>query len=191
MVQKKLILGFDGSPHKEGLCAGLLNKALNICKDNGADTEYVKLIDLQLPVFHGKYTDDEPKGHKDLWSKIRNSDGLIFATPVHWFNVSASMKNFIDWLTTLEVGNFYLEGKPVAILTTCEEDGGQKAINDITAPLMHHGAIFYPYSSLFFNINMNKNSENNWMNTDLELLAKNMVKATELLKHSPKGGWGY
>lgn len=124
-------------------------------------------------------------------SEKKKPDGFVFATPVHWFNMSASMKNFIDWLTTLEVNSFLLEGKIGAVITTCEEDGGQKTINDIVAPLMHHGVIFYPYSSLFFNLNMNKSSENDWMNRDLSILSSNMIKMLGLVESTKKGFWDY
>ena len=31
-----------------------------------------------------------------LYQKIRNAQGIIFATPVYWFNMSAQMKLLID-----------------------------------------------------------------------------------------------
>jgi len=185
------IIGFNGSPHKDGICSKLLENALKECEAKGANTENIKLIDLNLPFFHGRNEKTPPVGLEPLWEKIKEADGFIFATPVHWFNMSAPMKNFIDWFTTFEsIGGYPLEGKVAGIITTCEEDGGQKTINDIVAPLMHQGIIFAPYVGVFFNKNMNQKSEDNWQNEDIKLLGKNMIKMIELLK-SKKTDWGY
>ena len=184
------ILGFDGSPHREGHGGKLLKQALEVCSKNGAKTEYIRLQDLELPFFHGNYVTEPPADHEELWKKIKEADGFIFSSPVHWFNVSASMKNFIDWLTTLEIETFNLEGKVAGAIATCEEDGGQSALNNMVAPLMHHGVFFPPYSTLFYNLNMNTSSENDWMNKDVDLLATNVVKMARIIK-SQATDWGY
>ncbi len=185
------ILGIDGSPHRDGHGGKLLKQALEVCSKHGAHTEYISLFDLNLPVFHGnRLSEEPPQGQEGLWRKIKEADAFIFSTPVHWFNVSASMKNFIDWLTPLESDGFYLQGKVAGAIVTCEEDGGQSALNSIVAPFMHHGVFFPPYSTLFYNLNMSASSENDWMNKDVDLLAANVLKMTQVMKTNPID-WGY
>ena len=74
------IVGINGSPVR-GICRRLLSTALRSAQHRGADTE---LVDLPVPL--------------DL-KHLRTFDGLILASPVHWFNASALMLQFLAELT--------------------------------------------------------------------------------------------
>lgn len=65
-MKERLILGFDGSPHPCGNCERLLKESLDIISKNGVETEYIKLIDLRLPTFHGRYVEEGPDEHEKL-----------------------------------------------------------------------------------------------------------------------------
>jgi multimeric flavodoxin WrbA len=71
---------------------------------------------------------------QSLYPKIRDADGIIFATPIYWFNMSAQMKAFIDRSYAIKDGNSYaFTGKNVGvILTYADEDvfssGGVNAL---------------------------------------------------------------
>lgn len=79
---------------------------------------------------------------------ILESDTIIFASPVYWFNISSYMKQLIEKLP--ESPNFPCEGKKAYFIATFEEDGGQQAINQMFAPLNHMGFEIPPYASYFF-----------------------------------------
>jgi multimeric flavodoxin WrbA len=58
-----------------------------------------------------------------LYQKLRDAQGVIFATPVYWFNVSAQMKLFIDRTYAVHDENGYaLTGKDIGVILTYEDE---------------------------------------------------------------------
>ncbi len=58
-----------------------------------------------------------------LYQKIEDAQGIIFATPVYWFNVSAQMKLFIDRTYAVhDEGRYALTGKDVGVILTYEDE---------------------------------------------------------------------
>ena len=54
-----------------------------------------------------------------LYAKILSADGLIYASPVYWFTVSAQMKLFMDRCYALGgPGGYALRGKRIAVALT-------------------------------------------------------------------------
>lgn len=98
------------------------------------------------------------------------------------------MKNFIDHLTMLEERGFLLEGKVAGFIATCEEDGGQQALNAMTGPLSGMGLIIPPFAMLFYNINMAEKSEHGWQEKDPELVGANVAR---MVKQTMGMRWGY
>ncbi|MFC1847098.1 flavodoxin family protein, partial [Chloroflexota bacterium] len=96
------IVAIVGSPRPKGNTNYLVDRALEAAEELGAQ---VKKIDLS------KYKINPCLGHDDcpsfecctqkddaVWilDESLNADGIILATPVYWYNVSAQMKAFID-----------------------------------------------------------------------------------------------
>ncbi len=185
------ILGINGSPSRDGLLVELLSKALESSKQDGAETKLTHLVDHPVDFFAGKYNADTPKGYGELFKLLEWADGIIFASPVYWFSMSSIMKNFIEHITTLEESRgFALEGKVAGFITTCDEDGGQKVLSDMAAPLIHMGLVIPPYTMLFHNRNMAEKSENGWQQSDQKLVGLNVSRMAKIL--SGKGKiWGY
>src|SRR3989344_5775478 len=109
MMKKKkiLILGFNGSPHKDGIVARLLKRTLQGASRAGAQAELINLYDLSIERESGEYSKNPKKVNlknlpnddfRKLVPKIIAADGLVFATPNYWANMSAVMKNFIERL---------------------------------------------------------------------------------------------
>lgn len=174
MGSKPLVLGINGSPHKDGNGVKFLKIALEQAKKEGATTQLVHLIDK-----------------KNLIPVLKKADGVIFSTPTHWFNMSALIKEFIDSLTPLEYPDFPLEGKVAGFIATCEEDGGMQAIQAMMGPALHLGMVIPPYAGVFVNLNMVGKSEGEWMERDLALLGSNIVRMVKSLVPVKKLGWGY
>ena len=58
-----------------------------------------------------------------LYQKIKDAQGIIFATPVYWFNVSAQMKLFIDRTYAIHGEGYYaFTGKDVGVILTYEDE---------------------------------------------------------------------
>jgi len=185
------ILGINGSPHKSGLCVGLLKKTLYQSKLEGAKVKLVHLRDYEKHFYNGELRTKIPREVASLFRLLRAADGIILATPVNWFNVSALMKNFIDQLTAFEWKSFALEGKVAGFIATEEEDGGMQAILDMVAPMSHLGLLIPPYATVFYNIKMSRRSEGQWMKKDARLLGGNIVKLAKIVKTNDKYFWDY
>lgn len=127
------LIGINGSPHKQGNTACILQKVLDTAQHAGAKTKIVHLYDCKVIREPGYYSEDPAKAISKnmpnddltaLFSEIRRADGLVFATPTYWANMSAAMKDFIERLTALENEDYALEGKVASFIATSKENEG-------------------------------------------------------------------
>lgn len=96
------ILAIIGSPRPRGNTNYLVDQALDEAKRYGVEIEKIVLSDYEVKPCEGH--DDCPSFdsclQKDdaVWilKKLRIATGVILATPVYYYNVSAQMKTFID-----------------------------------------------------------------------------------------------
>jgi NAD(P)H-dependent FMN reductase len=72
------------------------------------NTAVIHLVDIVKEFHDGSFT-NIPTSLQSTFDSMRTADSFVFATPVHWFNMSALMKCFIDWLTSLEQDTCELE----------------------------------------------------------------------------------
>ena len=159
----KTILGICGSPlGRKSMCYKLLGRALEESRKYGVET---RILDLSLD----KLT---VMGTRDL---MREASGFIIVSPVHWFNVSVLIKQFIDEvLEDFSEEPYELEGKPVGIIVVCNEDGGNQAISNIAMPLNHCGVFVPPFGTLFYNKSMPGHGEGGWQE-EVEWIGKVVV----------------
>jgi multimeric flavodoxin WrbA len=57
-----------------------------------------------------------------LYQKIEGAGGIIFASPVYWFNMSAQMKAFIDRTYAVHGEGWAFTGKDMGVLLTYEDE---------------------------------------------------------------------
>lgn len=196
------VLGINGSPNKDGIVAELLGSLLSSAQNEGAETKTVHLYDLEAGPVAGAYSKD-PKFDTvanttqdditDLYPDILRADGLVFATPVYWANMSAVMKNFIEHLTPLENENFALQGKVAACIAASKENEGgvEMAAMSMLAPVTQMGMLVPPngvmwYPSYWSNAREEKVE---WAKEDAPKVGRNMVRLIRQLKASPID-WG-
>lgn len=187
MSKKSLIIGINGSPH-QGHTRKLLNIALNEAKELGTEIEIIDLADFKILPHDGKL---DPKNYQDkseddmskLSERILKADGIIFASPTHWFNMSSLMKIFTDRLTSLEDYGFLLEGKVGGVITYGPQGGAFNNAISIVAMVNQMGMTIPPYGFIF-----DEGRGDDWVEKDCQLLAKNML---EQIKISANSKWGY
>ena len=134
----KRVLIFTASPRKNGNSTILASKAAEGVKAGGGEPEVVSVSHLKIAPCNACdsciYKPEAGCVIKDdmqpLYQKIRNAQGIIFATPVYWFNISAQMKLLIDRTYATQSA---FTGKDVGvILTYGDEDvfssGGVNAL---------------------------------------------------------------
>ncbi|MEM5778129.1 MAG: flavodoxin family protein [Candidatus Aenigmatarchaeota archaeon] len=161
MKSKILIIGINGSPHKNGTTAMVLNRILESSKKHGAEVKLIHLIEKKITPCKGCYSED-PKLCKypcnikddmqDILKLMIKADGFVFATPTYWFNMSGLMKNFIDRLTNLATRGYKLEGKVGVFIAASKEDEGGKVFASASMALAmnHLGLMIPPYSIMFY-----------------------------------------
>ncbi len=96
------VLGISASPRANSNSDLLLQQALAGAQSAGAQTEYIRLCDLDIALCvecntcyetgNCKIEDD----YQPLMAKMLDADRLIFATPIFFMSVSAQAKIFID-----------------------------------------------------------------------------------------------
>ena len=103
------VLGISGGKNG-GQTSSYLKIALSELDHLGVQTKLVELTDYKLAPITRVANDPEldvpeliaATDMKELGEEIDKADGIIFATPVHWFGPSSEMKIFLDRLTPLE-----------------------------------------------------------------------------------------
>jgi len=96
------VLAIVGSPHTSGNTSYLVDEALKEIKAQGIDTEKIVLGECVVNPCLGheecgtfpvcKIKDDAP----GIIKKFNEADGVILASPVYFYDVTAQMKAFID-----------------------------------------------------------------------------------------------
>ena len=175
------VLGINGSDHKEGIGSRLLAEALLGAESVGAEVDFVHLCDTITTFPPADYQKEVPAELKPLIALMLKADAIVFATPVHWFNISTRVKALIDFMSPLEYPVFLFAGKVAGFIATCDEDGGQQAISLMAAAMNHYGFIIPPWAMLFHN-NAARGSEGNWQQTDARLIGQNVVKLATATK---------
>lgn len=110
------IVGFVGSPRKEGNTTTIVNEVLRGAREAGAETKIFNLNALNIKGCQACYKCQIPEGRcvqKDdmsqLYDEIFNADAIVVGSPVYMLQVTGQMKIFVDRLFAL----MYLkDGKP-------------------------------------------------------------------------------
>lgn len=96
------ILAIVGSPRVNGNTSYLVDRALEEAQRAGVDTEKIILSQYKIGPCQGHQncnTFDRCLQKDDgmmVLEKFRDADGLILASPVYYYDVTAQMKTFVD-----------------------------------------------------------------------------------------------
>ena len=143
------ILAINGSPRKTWNTAQMLESALAGCRDAGAETKLVHLIDLNfkgcISCFGCKRLGGPSYGQcavrddlTDVINEAWNSDAIIVGSPVYFGDVTSDLRGFLErfWFSVLMYNTEHMvrapKSMPVKIIltTNAPEFGFHKALND-------------------------------------------------------------
>jgi len=123
------LVAIVGSPRPKGNTNYLVDQALGEASNMGAETEKITLNRYQINpcLGHAKCASFDTCLQKDdmswILDRLCQADGVILATPVYYYNVTAQMKAFID-------RNFFLynhqrnaRAKAVGVIVVAENEG--------------------------------------------------------------------
>jgi NAD(P)H-dependent FMN reductase len=130
----KKIVAIVGSYRRDGTIERAVDAILQAAAEKGAETERIRLIESRIEFCRNcrKCTQLEglqrgacvqPDDMDDILKKIEAADGLVLASPVNFFGVTAVTQRFIERLVCYA---FWPWGKPAPI--TRVKDRGIKAV---------------------------------------------------------------
>ncbi len=96
------VLGLVCSARSNGNTEVLVKEALDSARCNGAETEMIKISGMNIAPCDGCETCDITGECKieddmqDIYTKLLQSDGIIFGSPVYFWGVTAQAKAIID-----------------------------------------------------------------------------------------------
>jgi NAD(P)H-dependent FMN reductase len=130
-------LAFAGSNSSHSINQELINYIESLLNDENFET--IKLTNYRLPIYS---EDEEMKGFPvdlyQLYKKLRSAELLVISAAEHNRNMSAFLKNIIDWLSRLEFS--FLSGKKVLIMSASPgQAGGRSVLNILKATLPNFG----------------------------------------------------
>ena len=129
------ILGLAGSPRKNGNTEILLDIALDEARKNGAICSKIRLMDKTISHCRacsrcartGKCViKDDMQG---IYKKILESEGIIWATPVHAWNVSSLTKIAMDRTYALTFPRLQMAGKVGGLIVVAARRGWMNVAN--------------------------------------------------------------
>lgn len=131
------ILGISGSHRTNGNTEILVKRALDVCKNNGAETEFINLANLKIGYctdcnhcvnenrFRCPIDDDVP----EILEKMAEADAIIIGSPTYFACISGKLKAFFDRSLPLRRDNYRLSEKAGgAIAVGGSRNGGQEFV---------------------------------------------------------------
>ena len=118
------IIAIYGSPRRKGNTATLLQRAVDGARDGGAEVEEIVLRDLKMSPcleIYGCKNAGECRLKDDFQTardQILASQGLMLASPVFFYTVSAHTKILMDRFQSLWVKKYWIDKKPNGQPTT-------------------------------------------------------------------------
>lgn len=124
MKKSKRILIVTASPRKNGNSTILAPKAAEGVDSNGGEADVVHIDNLEIaPCNAYDICRIKPEGGcvirddmQPLYQRISDAEGIIFASPVYWFNLSARAHAVKDG------GDYAFTGKDVGVILTFEDE---------------------------------------------------------------------
>ena len=117
------VLGIVCSPRKGGNTEILVQEALSSAQTCGAETELITVCDKDIKPCDGCLS-CEKTGNchikddmQEIYRKLLDADGIIWGTPVYFFNVTAQAKTLIDRSYALYTNNNRLTNKVGGVIS--------------------------------------------------------------------------
>ena len=130
------ILGIVGSPRNNGNTEVLVKEALDSARSLGAETEMIKVSDINVTPCDGCETcsiTDECKIEDDMqgiYTKLLQADGIILGSPVYWLGVTAQAKIIIDRTFVFRRGR-RLRNKVAGAVVVARQVGASNAFSEL------------------------------------------------------------
>jgi multimeric flavodoxin WrbA len=131
------ILAISCSPRKKGNTATLLTEALKGARQEGAEVELYSVSGKTIKPCDGCHTcNDTGKCHiqddmQELYPKLLEAEGIIFGTPVYFYNMASQTKAVIDRTIVMGRPDMSLANKVGGIVAVAGSFGLASAVKDL------------------------------------------------------------
>ena len=131
------ILALVGSPRSAGNSNFLVDQALGEAAKLGAQTEKIVLSQYKVNpcLGHDECSSFDPCVQRDdvpwILDKFCKADGVLLATPVYYYNVSAQLKAFMDRNYFLNTHNRKSQARVVGIIIVAEVEGIEDTVHTL------------------------------------------------------------
>ena len=135
------VIAFNGSPREKGNTVGCLNTVLGELEKNGIETELIQVGKEKVRGCLACYTcmknqnercavEDDPVN--DWIQMMKQADGILLGSPVHFSGVAGTMKSFLDRaFFVVSVNGGLLRHKVGASVAAVRRSGGIPAIDTL------------------------------------------------------------
>jgi multimeric flavodoxin WrbA len=130
------ILGVSCSPRKNGNTMAMLEKALAAAKAAGAEVELFSVAGKNIQPCDGCWGCTKTgKCHikddmQELYDKLVDADGIIFGTPIYFWNMTAQAKAVMDRTISLNQPGRNTNNKVCGVVASCGSLGMVDALKD-------------------------------------------------------------
>ena len=137
MEKNMKILGLSFSPRKQGNTEILMREVLDSACGQGAETELYRTVEKNIrpcdACGHCFKTGECPieDDMQEVYAKMLSADGILFGTPVYFYNMTAQGKCVIDRTIALNHGGRSLSSKVGGVVAVAGSLGLVDAVKDL------------------------------------------------------------
>ncbi|MFP4498054.1 MAG: flavodoxin family protein [Vulcanimicrobiota bacterium] len=135
------VVGFNGSPRKNGNTSILINKVFEVLNREGIETELVHIGDKPVQGCKACFKCFDAQNRKcaigddminENIARIIEADGVIMGSPVYFTDVTPEMKALIDRAGMTSIANNYIyKRKPAAAVVSVRRGGALHTFDTI------------------------------------------------------------
>jgi chromate reductase len=178
------IAGFGGSLRKQSYSRYLLENAVGLMPENSK----LEILDIKnFPLMNQDEENNYPENVKKFKKQIRESDGVLIATPEYDYSIPGYLKNVID-VASRPYGDNPFNGKPVAFMSSSiGMMGGSRAQYHLRQVCVFLDMIPVNKPEVFLTFAQDKFNENGKLTDDMTAkfvgqLLENLVNLSRQLK---------
>lgn len=186
---KLKVLGIVCSPRKRGNTEILLQEALTAAKESGAETEMLKISEMQITPCDGcmtchqsgecKIKDDMQK----VYEKLLAADGIILGSPVYFWSVSGQAKTLMDRTYALRYPHHRLNNKVGAAIVVTGRRGSISALSVINNFFLGHDMIITGLGISGYGTDKGEVKKDKRAMEGAKSLGRQLVQLIKTLKH--------
>ena len=141
---RPIVVALVGSPRRQGNTVYAVGVVADELERRGVSCETVMLCDVTMGLCEADPGRDAGGSEQDtaeaLLDSVWKADGLILATPIHFCNVSAQMKAFMDRTNDRFLSKQWLAPKVVGLMAI----GGQGGLTDTVNAMRRYLELIAP-----------------------------------------------